>query len=205
MIDRIRISCASLCRIEHAGRFFLLLNANRRARGLYILSPIGGALTLCDRTILDTFDATPETPGSDDLRLSLPVERLDAFREWFYSGAGRERSPFRELHEELVSEAGLLPALAAEDITIRPLWTVEEEDFTTRRGQTGLLTHYFLEIYDIILGAAPLAYLLTPPPESGAAWVTEAQITARETIRLHIDGAPREVQVNGGLLLSPPG
>ena len=41
-MDRIRVSCAVLCRVEHEGRYLLLINDNRRRRGVYVLSPIGG-------------------------------------------------------------------------------------------------------------------------------------------------------------------
>jgi len=110
--DRIRVSCASLCRIEHEGWFLLLLNADRRRRGLYVLSPVGGALSITGYDRLASFAAIFETPQNDDLRLTLPRAKLPDFREWFYSGQGRERSPFRELREELVDETKLLPTLA---------------------------------------------------------------------------------------------
>lgn len=206
MSDRIRVSCASLCRIEHAEAYFLLLNINRMRRGIYVLSPIGGALELYDETRLAAFDARHEVPGSHDLRLSLPVTRLNAFANWFYSGQGRERSPFRELREELVSESRLLPALDPDEATCEHLWTVEDEGVTLRQGQTGVLTHYFLEIYDVRLADDRLTPLLTPPPNSGAKWVTAAQITARNTAPIEMHGVTHRARVNGYYLLydTPP-
>lgn len=203
--DLIRISCATLCRIEHQGRFLLLLNANRRQKGTYQLGPIGGALRLLDLDRLAAFEARPETLGSDDLRLTLPRRQLDAFRAWFATGEGRERSPFRELHEELVSEAGLLPALRPEEVDCRYLWTVEEEALTDRRGQTGLLTHYFLEIYDIRFKTSKaLGPLLAAPADSGAVWLTAEQIAHQRVIELDIDGTCRDVRIRGELVLHPP-
>ena len=202
---RIRVSCASLCRIEHQGRYLLLLNSNRRGKGIYILSPIGGALVHYNPARLADFDAIPEDPASRDLRVSLPLAQLDAFRQWFAIGQERERSPFRELHEELVAESGLLPALTPDDVDWWLLWTVEEEALTQRQGQTGLLTHYFLEIYEVrFKTAAALGPLLAAPPDAGVAWVTAQQIEERGTLAIDVDGAPREARINGTLLLAPP-
>lgn len=200
----IRVSCATLCRIEHAGRFLLLINQNRRHKGLYILSPIGGALRVYAPERLDVFRAVPENPALDDLRLTLPVAALPDFRGWFVRGEDRETSPFRELREELVGESGLLDALDPDEVTCTHLWTLEEEAFTQRQGQTGLLTHYFLEVYDVTFGAAALGPLLVPPEGSGAAWVTADQIARGATIRLHVDGADRDVRVRGDPLVRPP-
>lgn len=205
MSDQIRVSCACLCRIEHAGRFLLLLNANRRARGLYILSPVGGALVLFDQTLLETWGAVPETPGSHDLRLRLPEAALPVFRDWFYSRQGREQSPLRELQEELVDEAGLLSELRSAEVSARHLWTVEEEAPTMRKGQAGLLTHYFLEVFEIKFAPEVLARLAEVPPNSGAAWISVDQIEARETVTLVVDGASRPAQINGQWVLRPPG
>jgi len=164
MPDRIRVSCASLCRIEHEGWFLLLLNADRRQRGLYVLSPIGGALSITAYDRLAPFAAILETPQNDDLRLTLPRAKLPHFREWFYSGQGRERSPFRELREELVDEASLLPALEPEDVTWEHLWTAEEEaqacevdarfqseEWLNQRGglrQTGIKIHQDVRVVE---------------------------------------------------------
>jgi hypothetical protein len=201
----IRVSCASLCRIEHLDRFLLLMNANRRKKGLYRLGPIGGALQVYDADHLKRFGASPEDATSGDLRLTLPVTALTAFREWFYTGEGRERSPFRELHEELVSESRLLAALEPADVDARYLWTTEEESFTDRCGQTGLLTHYFLEIYDIkFKTSAALGSLLSAPPDSGAVWLTAEQIQRQTTVQLTVDGAAREVRIRGKLLVERP-
>jgi len=203
--DRIRVSCASLCRIEHEGWFLLLLNADRRRRGLYVLSPVGGALSITAYDRLASFAAIFETPQNDDLRLTLPRAKLPDFREWFYSGQGRERSPFRELREELVDEAMLLPALAPEDVAWEHLWTAEEEAVTARGGQSGVFTHYFLEVFGVrFTNDAVLSALLAAPPESGARWVTREQIEEGAHVSLTVDGAERSVRVHGRAILRPP-
>jgi hypothetical protein len=203
--NSIRVSCAALCRIEHLGRFLLLLNANRREKGLYRLGPIGGALQVFDVDRMNLFHASLEDAASGDLRLMLPYAALPAFRDWFHTGEGRERSPFRELREELVSESRLLAALEPSDVDHRYLWTTEEEALTDRRGQTGLLTHYFLEIFDIkFKTSAVLGSLLSAPPDSGAVWLTADQMQHLTTIRLAVDGAARDVRIRGKLLMEPP-
>lgn len=202
----IRVSCAALCRIEHPGLgFFLLVNHNRRHKGLYILSPIGGALMFHDDSIVPRFDADLETPGSADLRLRMPVEHLSAFGAWFEAGQGRETSPFRELREELVCESRLLASLDPDDVACERLWTVEREQFTARAGQTGFLTHYFLEIYAVrFLTTAALGQLIAAPRAEGACWLSAEQIASGEPITLTIDGEQRRVEVNGRVVLEPP-
>jgi hypothetical protein len=147
-------------------------------------------------------DAEQQPPRERRLR---PVALLPDFRTWFSGGEGRERSPFRELHEELVTESGLLRVLTPEDVTCTYLWTVEEEAFTDRQGQTGLLTHYFLEIYDVKFNtAAALGPLLVASEENGAVWLPAEQIDQQGTIQLAVDGALREVRLNGQIVLHPP-
>ncbi len=199
----IRVSCAALCRIEHSGRYLLLLNHNRRQKGVYVLSPPGGALALYDRAILAACDAHLEDPASLELRLHMPEGALPHFREWFRGGQGRERSPYRELHEELVVETALLPALAPADVSWSPLRTVEDRALTTRQGKTGFLTHYFLELYGVHFTAMALTSLLAPPANSGAVWVTAAQIAEGRPLQLSFDGARREVIVRGELVIDP--
>lgn len=204
--DWIRVSCATLCRIAHPSLgYFLLVNRNRQQKGLYILSPIGGALEYEDESILARFNAHPEEPAAQELRLMMPVGQLPAFREWFYSGQGREASPFRELREELVYESKLLPELRAEDVRFTRLWTVERERMTDRRGHTGLLTHYFLEIYAVTFSReAVWGQLIAAPQAQGAMWLSEDQIAGEQPVTMFIDGEQRAVRVNARILLQPP-
>lgn len=206
MSQPIRVTCASLCRIEHDAHFLLLLNADRLAREMYVLSPVGGALEFYDRDTLAAFDAEFENPDNNDLRFSLPQAALPAFREWFYTGQGRERSPYRELREELVDETGLLPSLAPAEVAIDHLWTVEPEARTMRQGQTGVLTHYFLEVYAVRFATAVLESLLASPADGGAVWVTAGQIMAGEPLPVRVAGELRRARVRGYYLLhsTPP-
>lgn len=206
-MNRIRISCACLCRIEHAGRLLLLLNANRRAKGKYELSPIGGGLRVDDLTLLNHIGAELEEPELQDLRLTLPLGMLNVFSQWFYTGRDRERSPFRELYEELVVENTFLPDLTPEHVEWRYLRTIEEEMPTTRVGYTGMFTKYFLEIYEVrFTNWATLGALLALKPESGAAWVpVEIAANRDATLTLKVDGEEREAHVNGYLLTPPDG
>jgi len=199
--DLLRVSCAALCRIMDQGRYLLVLNQQRRRWGRYVLAPVGGALALTEPERLAAFGARPEDPAAADLRLYLPAGALPGFRAWFHSGQGRERSPFRELYEELVSETRLLPALDPGDVIAEPLRTVERREPTDRHSDSGPLTHYFLELYDVrFTSAQTLAALRNPAPDSGVVWLTPAQITAG-ALRLVVDGAPRDVTVRASLLL----
>ncbi|MEW6578348.1 MAG: hypothetical protein AB1435_04045 [Chloroflexota bacterium] len=199
--DLLRVSCAALCRIMHQGRYLLVLNQQRRRRGRYVLAPVGGALALTEPEHLTAFGARLEDPAAADLRLYLPAGALAGFRAWFHSGQGRERSPFRELYEELVSETRLLPALSPGDVIAEPLRTVERREPTDRHGDAGPLTHYFLELYDVrFTSARILAALRDPAPDSGAVWLTPAQIAAG-ALRLVVDGVLCDVTVRASLLL----
>jgi len=199
--DPLRVSCAALCRIVHQGRYLLVLNQQRRRWGRYVLTPVGGALTLTEPERLAAFGARPEDPAAADLRLYLPAGALPGFRAWFHSGQGRERSPFRELYEELVSETRLLPALEPDEVSVKLLRTIERREPTDRHGAAGPLTHYFLELYDVrFTSARALAALPDPAPDSGAVWLTSAQI-AGGALRLAVDGALRDVTVRASLLL----
>jgi hypothetical protein len=202
-IMHIRVSCASLCRIEVGRRFLLLLNHNRRSKGVYQLSPIGGALEVTDLAFLALFGAIPENPDAPDLRFTMPEQMLGTFRQWFFSGQGRETSPFRELYEELVTETGLLTDLKPDDVSFTRIDTIERAQTTNRRGKTGIFTHYFLEIYDVTFNRHHvLGHLLSAPADSGACWLTAAQIYEGKPLDLTVDGETRPVTVRASAILT---
>jgi len=176
--DRQRVSCAALCRINDAdGRYLLGLNKNRLAQGREIYMPLGGALEYHAPDLLARFDATPEAPDSQDLRLFMAQTRIPAFRDWFLTRQERETSPLRELVEELVDEFAVLPALLPGDIAARYLRTYEGEATSGRSVSYGAWTHYLHEVFDIsFVNPAVLDALLTVPPASGLRWVSEADI-----------------------------
>lgn len=199
----IRVSCAVLCRITLNDKFLLLLNHNRRGKGIYQLSPIGGALEVYDLDFLAQFDALLEKPDNHDLRFTMPSPMLGTFRQWFKSGQGRESSPFRELHEELVLETGIMPKLSEDDVEYRLFKTVERAQETDRHGQTGVYTHYFLEIYDVkFTSHHALGYILSAPHNTGAQWLTAEEVKSERPLNLFYDGEQRQVTVRARVLLT---
>lgn len=195
--SRVRISCASLCRIQIEGQYLLLLNKNRRQKGIYQLSPVGGALEVDDWSALSEFTFEPEDPASRDLRLSLNVEQLDQFRQWFYARQDRETSPFRELYEELVQESGVLYSLSRDDVAIKYIHTVEDSKQTLRKGLTGQFTYYFFEIYAVSFRTVDvLLRLKSPPSSAGVVLLDEAQARQAEPLPMTFDGAERQVTLN---------
>lgn len=196
----LRVSCAALCRIPDAGRYLLVLNRARRRRGDYVLAPLGGALAFTNAELLIALGARLEDPASHDLRLYLPDEALGDFRAWFAGGEGRERSPYRELYEELVDETRVLAALSPQDVAISWLRTVERREQTSRFGAGGPLTHYFLELYEVrFVREALYAVLRQPGASSGLVWLTRAQIAAGAWPMM-VDGQLRHVSVRASVL-----
>ncbi len=195
-VDRQRVSCAALCRINDPdGRYLLGLNKNRLAQGREIYMPLGGALEFYAPDLLARFDATPEAPGSQDLRLFMPPAQIPAFRDWFLTRQQRETSPLRELTEELVDEFAVLSALAPSDISARYLRTYEGEATSGRSVSYGAWTRYLHEVFDItVVSPAVLRALLQVPPASGLRWFSEANIRRG----VSDDG----VAVDGGALLT---
>ncbi len=175
---RIRISCAALVRLQDAdGRYLLGLNKNRLTQGREIYMPLGGALEFSAPDLLARFDAVPEAPGSNDLRLFLPEARIPEFRDWFLAREERETSPLRELVEELVDEFSVLDALAPDDVAIRLVQTYEGEAASGRRGVAGTWTHYLHEVFAVdVVKATKLRALLAVAPSSGLRWLTADEI-----------------------------
>lgn len=182
-IARIRVSCAALCRVQDdAGRYLLGLNKNRLSQGREIYMPLGGALEFTAPDLLARFDATTESPGSRDLRLFMPTDRVPDFRAWFLARHERETSPLRELIEELVEEFAVLDALTAADVDIRLARTYEGEAASGRRGVAGTWTHYLHEVFQIrITNPRIMQTLLSVPPASGLRWITVKEIAEGRT------------------------
>ena len=196
----LRVSCAALCRIPDADRYLLVLNHARRQQGDYVLAPLGGALAFTDAEPLMALGARLEDPASYDLRLYLPDEALADFRAWFAGGEGRERSPYRELHEELVDETRVLAALSPQDVAISRLRTVERQEQTSRFGAGGPLTHYFLELYEVrFVREALYTALRQLQAGSGLVWLTQAQIAVGAWPMI-VDGQLRHVSVRASVL-----
>ncbi|MFO7322193.1 MAG: hypothetical protein DIU68_010715 [Chloroflexota bacterium] len=195
-VGRLRISCAALARLrDDQGRYLLGLNLDRLRQGRSVYLPLGGALRYDDPRLPERFNAIPEEPGSFDLRLLVPRGRVRAFRDWFLTRTERETSVLRELHEELVDEFRVLPALEPGDAVERYAGFYEARGISDRRAAFGSRTLYLHEIYDVeIISATARATLASVTPDSGLRWFT------RETLLRGYseDGLPAD----GGALLA---
>jgi hypothetical protein len=198
-----RVSCGAFCRIRIDGKYLLLLNHNRRSKGIYQLTPIGGAIMIDDWRYLVHLDVRPTDPASHDLRFYLPLAQMDEFRHWFYSRQNRELVPFRELREELVDETGILFDLKRSDVTMQFVHIVEDLKQTQRRGFTGRPTQYFFEIFDVDFRAPDVILRLKTVPQSkGLVLVDESQIRNEQSLTLRVDGQERMVGVGANYLFA---
>ena len=199
----VRVSCASLCRIQIDDQFLLLLNKNRRQKGIYQLSPVGGAILVNDWGVVKDLNLNfnPENPANHDLRLFVPSAQLDIFRKWFYTRQGREIDPFREVYEELVDESQALFDLKRQDVKIRFLNFREDSKQTLRKGMTGEFTQYFFEIFEVKFDALDiLLRLKAPPPSAGIILLSDAEVRAQTPLRRYFDGAERTIAVQAEYL-----
>ncbi len=196
MSSPIRVSCAMLCRFKVNDRYLLLLNHNRRQKGIYELSPVGGAIEFQDRSIVAAFDMQLEKEGSSELRFFTSQDQIDVFRRWFYRREGREIDPFREIYEELVDETGVLETLRREDLDMRFWRTIEDARPTQRQGVTGMFTWYFIEIFEAVVTSSQVAAQLgLVNPSTGVLLLDEATVRSAGPLQLHIDGLAREVRL----------
>jgi hypothetical protein len=177
MIGKLRVSCASLCRIQdEQGRYLLALNQNRLLAGRRVLMALGGALQYDDPALPARFEADLENAAMPELRLYMPPRCLAPFRDWFLARQERETTPYRELREELVDELGALDDLFPQEVHIAYLNTLTGQRVTDRPGAEGEITHYWLEIFQVEFAAVPSALLRAEPP--GLRWVTVSEIRA---------------------------
>lgn len=199
--NKLRISCASLCRFLIDDRLLLLLNQNRREQGIYELSPLGGALEANDTSIFTRFDLQPENETSLDLRFFIDPTRLDDFRKWFHQREERETSPFREIREELVQEANVIDDIQPHDLRIFYRYTYETEKTTQRSGVSGQLTYYLLEIFEVWVISPMIKHRLHMLPQSsGVMLVNKNNARYTKTVQMTVDGETRNVELNVGAL-----
>lgn len=199
--QEIRLSCASLCRFLVDDRLVLILNKNRREQGIYELGPLGGALEAHDTSIFERFATRREQNNSLDLRFFMDAQDLDAFRSWFEKRQDREIDPFREIYEELVEEAQVLPNLERDDLRIFYRYSHEKEQSTQRSGVSGVLTHYFLEIFEVwVLSPMVKHRLNTLPERSGIYLLSKKEARHAETVQMTVDDATRSVKINADVL-----
>lgn len=97
--SRIRISMSSLVDIQVGLDHALLIQKG-------CLKPVGGGLHYIDQ--LPVKSAISDDKTSPDLRMTIDSSEIESLTKWFLSKEGRELSPERELHEELVLENPIL-------------------------------------------------------------------------------------------------
>lgn len=150
MTNLIRVLVGSWNRIDLDGRLLVEISKSRHEAGKTECAPIGGAMDFLDpaRPFLESIGAQFEKPGTNELRLYLPVDNLPIFEKWYHRGQDRETNPFRELHEELVDESGL-PDFARDAVTITHRRTIRESYLSSRLGVRTKNTERFGDFFDV--------------------------------------------------------
>ena len=104
--ERIRLSISALVRIQIDDKFLLV--PNRRFRKY---QPVGGVLKfhLSAKDDLESCGMAPDSmfdvddTNRNDLRIMISGKHFSRFLKWYETGKGRESSPWREFHEELIA------------------------------------------------------------------------------------------------------
>lgn len=201
--SELRVSCASVVRLPSKdGRYFMLLNEERRNQGIYVATPISGGLKYKDDSVLTQIGARLEDSSSGDLRFFVERAKLKEFRDWFAKRIGREIDPYREIREEFVDETGLLNDLQPEDLKTRFVDIIEDERITRRAGVSGALTHYFLEIFETeILNDRIYDELISQVGSSGWLFLlSREQIEQERPFVAFVDGQMQETAVSGRVI-----
>ncbi len=151
-----RISCAGLIKIVLHDKFLGTLNENSLRQGKFVYSPPGGSFHYTKKTTRKYLERelglTFQEEGKD-LRLLLPESlddrktALEAFASWFASRRRRERTPSRELYEELIHDQQVLALVRNGFPKLNLISTVRIQLSTSRGEQKGELTEYFWEIF----------------------------------------------------------
>jgi hypothetical protein len=151
-MKRIRISCACLGRICINDNYLLLQNKKMLNKGIVNYSPIGGALEYKPESYDFLISLGAEFEKGKDLRLTIPEENYDKFKEWFLRREGRELEIFREMREELVDEEKFINSLTSSDFTETLVNTIETTHDWDVNGvmQT---SYYFFEIFEVRLSS----------------------------------------------------
>ncbi|MEV6479374.1 hypothetical protein [Streptomyces sp. NPDC051576] len=111
--QEVRVSAAYLFRIKIDGKYLLVKGSRfphyQPVGGVFKVSPKGQAF-LSGIDVQDD-DLIPIDQTSEaDLRIRLRGANLSKFYAWFDNRTGREDSPWREFHEELLATSILPPA-----------------------------------------------------------------------------------------------
>jgi hypothetical protein len=84
-----------------------------------------------------------ENPGTRQMNMSMPIDNLERFADWFYARVDREIVPIRELGEELVDEEKVFPT--REHMFMLDMGFILRK--TTQRAGGGPKTAYFFDVY----------------------------------------------------------
>jgi len=174
-----RISCPGFARIlDEEGRYALLLNKKRLAKGRRVFTPIGGALQLNTqedmRYLIENFNARNFENGLD-LRFQVNDGVEEAIKQWFHGDLRREMreiSAAREVVEELTKEklvngrtiltpSDLVGVRESESFSHFCYHTAIKQD--PSESYKGVFTTYIVEAYDFKLPPAIIAKMKRHP------------------------------------------
>jgi len=180
-MSNIRVSAASLARIELDEKILVGLNRHRLEAGTRRYTPFGGALEFYESARPFLQDLGVAFEGGNNLRFMISEDRLSEFEGWFYQRIDRESSPYRELEEELVGEERALPDLPEDVVNLEYLTTDTERAPTDKPGQEGIMTQRFFEIYRATFNSEyeEMLRISLRNPDTHLGLVTEGEILAR--------------------------
>ncbi|MFD4118446.1 hypothetical protein ACFWSJ_34020 [Streptomyces niveus] len=108
----VRISAAYLFRIKIDGQYLLIMSSRfphyQPVGGVFKVSPKGQSF-LANLGAQDDDLIPIDQKSKADLRIRIRGASVSRFYDWFDSRSGREDSPWREFHEELLSNS-ILPS-----------------------------------------------------------------------------------------------
>ncbi|XVA02861.1 hypothetical protein ACQ86I_03250 [Prescottella equi] len=110
--DPIRVSISYLFQIRSSGRYLLIRGTRFREQfqpvgGVYKVLHSGATQLRSSFGVLDDNLIPIDQSSDSDLRVRVPAKNILRFLAWFESAMGRECTPIREFHEELIA-SGIL-------------------------------------------------------------------------------------------------
>ena len=185
MKEKIRVSCSNLVRIDLDDRIVLTPNLDKKGKGIFVYTPVGGVLTVTDKGLefLKKKLGCEFRLDNGNLRLMMNRDYLPEFEKWFYGYQDRELSPLRELEEELVDEENIFEALPESEIEIlEKISNVEERKITDKSGDEGLLTQRYFEVWALRFSEAYNQIIRKNIMNQGSAYAaTKEEICALKT------------------------
>ncbi|MFE9422048.1 hypothetical protein ACFYNO_03680 [Kitasatospora sp. NPDC006697] len=180
----IRVSAAYLFRIKVDDRY-LLIRSNRAPHfqpvgGVYKASRDGKAFLAAIGARDD--DLIPiDTESASDLRIRIKGSQLPRFYDWFDARKGREDSPWREFHEELIEPGILSPA---DFPYVFHDYLGREVDRIRHSRHADSLEILIADVYDLLPTARQEAALRTLLASHGptVAWATADTIRRRGAV-----------------------